>query len=47
MTEEELIHWAAYYEVKNDREKQEMNRQKNKTRKDRIKVICICGTIDS
>jgi len=32
MTEEELIHWAAYYEVKNEREKQEMNRQKNKTR---------------
>jgi len=32
MTEEELIYWAAYYEVKNDREKQEMNRQKNKTR---------------
>ena len=32
MTEEELIHWAGYYEIKNDREKQEMNRQKNKTR---------------
>ena len=30
MTEEELIHWAAYYEVKYDREKQEMNRQKAK-----------------
>jgi|TARA_R100001460_G_scaffold8304_1_gene20679 hypothetical protein len=32
MTEEELIHWAAYYEIKNDREKQEMNRQKAKSR---------------
>ncbi len=32
MTEEELVFWAAYYEVKNEREKQELNRQKNKTR---------------
>tara|TARA_Y100001973_G_scaffold76787_1_gene112253 strand:- start:154 stop:273 length:120 start_codon:yes stop_codon:yes gene_type:complete len=32
MTEEELIYWAAYYEIKNDREKQEMNRQKAKRR---------------
>ena len=32
MTEEELVYWAAYYEIKNDREIQEMNRQKNKTR---------------
>ena len=30
MTEEELVHWAAFYEVKNEREKQEMNRQKAK-----------------
>jgi hypothetical protein len=30
MTEEELIHWAAYYEVKNERERQEMQRQKAK-----------------
>ena len=41
------MHWAAYYEIKNDREKQEMNRQKNKTRYYIIKVICICGTINS
>jgi len=32
MTEEELIHWAGYYEVKNERENQEMNRQKAKSR---------------
>jgi len=32
MTEEELIYWAAYYDVKNEREKQEMNRQKAKRR---------------
>jgi len=32
VTQEELIYWAAYYEVKNDREKQEMNRQKAKSR---------------
>jgi len=32
MTEEELIYWAAYYEIKNDREKQEMQRQKAKSR---------------
>jgi len=32
MTEEELIYWVGYYEVKNDREKQEMNRQKAKSR---------------
>ena len=30
MTEEELVHWAAYYEVKNERERQEMQRQKAK-----------------
>ena len=30
MTEEELVHWAAYYEVKNERERQEMQRQKSK-----------------
>jgi hypothetical protein len=32
ITQEELIHWAAYYEVKNERQKQEMNRQKAKSR---------------
>ena len=32
MTEEELIYWAAYYEVKNNREQQEMQRQKAKSR---------------
>ena len=32
ITEEELIYWAAYYEVKTEREKQELNRQKAKTR---------------
>jgi len=32
MTEEELIYWAAYYDVKNEREKQEMNRQRTKRR---------------
>ena len=32
ITEEELVYWAAYYEVKNEREKQEINRQKAKTR---------------
>ena len=32
MTEEELIYWSAYYEIKNERHKQEMNRQRNKTR---------------
>jgi hypothetical protein len=32
ITDEELIFWAAYYEVKNEREKQEMNRQKAKLR---------------
>ena len=32
MTEEELIYWVAYYDVKNEREKQEMNRQKAKRR---------------
>ena len=26
--EEELIYWAGYYEVKNEREKKELNRQK-------------------
>jgi len=30
MTEAELIFWAAYYEVKYDREKKELNRQKAK-----------------
>ena len=30
MSEEELIYWAAYYEVKNEREKQEYNRQRAK-----------------
>ena len=28
ITEEELIFWAGYYEVKNDREKKELNRQR-------------------
>ena len=28
ITEEELIYWAGYYEVKNDREKKELNRQR-------------------
>ena len=32
ITEEELLFWAAYYGVKNEREKQEINRQKAKTR---------------
>tara|TARA_R100001163_G_scaffold65322_1_gene62112 strand:- start:1568 stop:1729 length:162 start_codon:yes stop_codon:yes gene_type:complete len=32
ITEEELIFWAAFYEVKNEREKREINRQKAKTR---------------
>ena len=32
MTEEELIYWAGYYDVKNEREKQEMNRQRAKKR---------------
>ena len=32
ITEEELIFWAAYFEVKYEREKAEINRQKNKTR---------------
>jgi len=30
MTEEEFVHWAAYYEVKNERERQEIQRQKAK-----------------
>jgi len=32
MNEEELIYWAAYFEIKNQREKEEINRQKAKTR---------------
>ena len=32
MSEEELIYWAAYYEVKNEREKKELNRQRAKAR---------------
>ena len=32
VTDEELIFWAAYFEVKYEREKAEINRQKNKTR---------------
>jgi len=32
LTEEELIYWAAYYEVKYEKEKREMNRQKAKSR---------------
>ena len=32
MSEEELIYWAAYYEVKNEREKKELNRQRAKSR---------------
>ena len=32
MSEEELIYWAAYYEVKHEREKQEYNRQRAKSR---------------
>jgi hypothetical protein len=32
MTQEELVFWAGYYEIKMEREKREMNRQKNKTR---------------
>tara|TARA_R100000329_G_scaffold73927_1_gene64206 strand:+ start:309 stop:428 length:120 start_codon:yes stop_codon:yes gene_type:complete len=32
ITQEELIFWAAYFEVKYEREKAEMNRQKAKTR---------------
>jgi hypothetical protein len=30
MTEEELIYWAGYYEVKNERQEKEMQRQKAK-----------------
>jgi hypothetical protein len=32
MTEEELIYWAAYYELKNERHEKEMQRQKAKSR---------------
>ena len=32
LTQEELIYWAAYYDLKNEREKKEMQRQKNKSR---------------
>jgi len=28
ITEEELIYWASYYQVKFEREKRELNRQK-------------------
>jgi len=28
LTEEELIYWAGYYEVKYEKEKREINRQK-------------------
>jgi hypothetical protein len=30
MTDTELMYWAAYYEVKNEKEKQAMNRAKRK-----------------
>ena len=32
MTEEELVYWAAYYEVKTERQEKEMQRQKAKSR---------------
>ena len=45
MTEEELIHWAAYYEVKYDREKQEMNRQKAKRMSDYLHKFSLFAPI--
>jgi hypothetical protein len=30
MTDSELIYWAAYYEVKNEKEKQAMDRARRK-----------------
>ncbi len=30
MTDNELMYWAAYYEVKNEKEKQAMNRARRK-----------------
>ena len=30
MTDNELMYWAAYYEVKNEKEKQAMDRAKRK-----------------
>jgi hypothetical protein len=30
MTDSELIYWAAYYEVKNEKEKKAMDRAKRK-----------------
>jgi hypothetical protein len=30
MTDTELMYWAAYYEVKNEKEKQAMNRARRK-----------------
>ena len=32
ITEEELIYWAAFFDLKNEREKREHNRQKANTR---------------
>ena len=32
ITEEELVYWAGYYAVKNEREQQEINRQRAKKR---------------
>jgi len=32
LTEEELVYWAAYYEIKAEKQKQEINRQRAKTR---------------
>ena len=32
ITQEELVYWAAYYELKIDREQKEMQRQKAKSR---------------
>jgi len=32
MSEEELIYWAGYYELKVEREQKEMQRQKAKSR---------------
>ena len=30
MTDNELMYWAAYYEVKNEKEKEAMNRARRK-----------------
>ena len=30
LTQEEFMHWAAYYELKSDREKEEMDKARRK-----------------